>query len=193
MADIEKIKQLRQETGISVQECKKALEEAADLEEAKKILKKKGKKLAQKKSGREAEQGIIESYIHSNKKVGSLIKLRCESDFVAKSKEFQKLAHELCMQIAASKPLFLKPDDIPEKFLAGEREIYEKQVEGLEKPKKVINEIVEGKLEKYKKEISLLTQPWIRDEEKTIKELINEYIAKLGENIVIEDFKRFEI
>lgn len=193
MADIEKIKQLRQETGISVQECKKALEEAADLEEAKKILREKGKKLAQEKSGREAEQGIIESYIHSNKKVGSLIKLRCESDFVAKSKEFQKLAHELCMQIAASKPLFLKPDDIPEKFLAGEREIYEKQVEGLEKPKKVINEIVEGKLEKYKKEISLLTQPWIRDEEKTIKELINEYIAKLGENIVIEDFKRFEI
>jgi len=149
MITIDKIKQLRQETGISIIECKKALEQAqGDVKRAKEILKSWGKKLSKKKAEREAKQGIIENYIHPNKKIGAMVELRCESDFVARSKDFQVLAHELCLQIAA-----MSPED--------------------------------------KK--SFLSQPWIKDETKMIKGLIDEYIAKLGENIVVKRFVRYEI
>ncbi len=148
MANLEKLKQLREETGISMMECKKALEEAqGDIEEAKEILRKKGKEFAEKKVKRETKQGIIESYIHPNKKIGAMIELHCESDFVARSEDFKNLAHELCLQIAAMNP----------------------------------------------EKISLMSQPWIRDETKTVKDLINEYIAKLGENIMVKRFIRYEI
>lgn len=194
MVSIKQVKQLRQETGVSVTECKKALEEAkGDFNKAKEILRKWGRELAGKKSEREAGQGIIESYIHPNKKIGALVELRCETDFVAKSKDFQKLTHELCLQIAAMNPLFLKEKDIPEKYLHGERKIYQEQLKNSGKPQKIVNEIIEGKLKKYKEEISLLSQPWIRDETKTIKDLIEEYIAKLGENIQVKRFARYEI
>jgi len=194
MTSIDHIKQLREETGISLAECKKALIEAqGDLEKAKEILREWGRELARKKSERETREGIIESYLHSNKKIGVLLDIRCESDFVARSEDFQKLAHELCLQIAAMNPLFLKAGDIPEKFLAGERKIYQEQFKNSGKPKKIIDEIIEGKLKKYKEEISLLSQLWIRDETKTIKELIDEHIAKMGENIVIKKFTRFEL
>jgi len=138
-------------------------------------------------------QGIIEAYIHQNKKIGAMVELRCETDFVARTEEFKKLAHEICLQITAMNPLFLKTEDIPEEFLAGERKIYQEQFRSSGKPKKIIDEIVEGKLRKYKEEISLMSQPYIRDEAKTIKDLINEYIAKLAENIIIKKFVRFEI
>jgi len=138
-------------------------------------------------------QGVIEAYIHSNKKIGVLVDLRCETDFVARTEEFKKLAHELCLQIAAMKPLFLKEEDIPEEFLAGERKIYQEQFQRSGKPKKIITEIIEGKLKKYKEEISLLSQSWIKDETKTVKDLLDEYIAKLGENIVVKRFVRYEI
>jgi len=145
---IEKIKILREETGFSIGECKKALEEAGeDLEKAKEILKKKGQDFAQKRISRETGQGIIESYIHAGKKLGVMIELRCESDFVAKSPDFQKLAHEICLQIAA-----ISPEETP-----------------------------------------LLEQPWIKDESKTIKQLIDEYIGKFGENIVLKNFVRYQI
>ena len=194
MVDIELLKKLRQETGVSFAECKKALDESGgDLEKAKEILRKKGQKIAELKSQRETHQGIIESYIHPNKKVGVLLDLRCESDFVARSDEFQKLAHEIVLQIAAMKPLYVKPEDIPEEFLDGERKIYMEQLANSGKPQKLIEQIVEGKLNKYKNEISLLSQPWIKDETKTIQDLINEAIAKLGENIIVERFARFEI
>jgi len=148
MPSIEKIKKLRQDTGISIGECKKALEEAqGDIERAKEFLKKWGKEFAQKKKERETKEGIISTYVHQNRKVGVMVELNCESDFVAKSKEFQNLAHELCLQIAAMNP--------------------------------------EADL--------LLEQPWIRDQTKTIKDLIDEYIAKLGENIVVRRFIRYEI
>jgi len=163
MVSIDQIKQLRQETGVSISECKKALEEAkGDYEKAKEILRKWGKKLAGKKADRKAFSGIIESYIHPNKKIGVLVELRCESDFVAKSERFKGLAHELCLQIAAMDPIFLEEEDIPE-------EVSDR----------------EG--------ISLLSQLWIKDETKTIKELIEEYIAKLGENISVKRFIRYEI
>ncbi len=148
MISIERIKQLREETDVSVSECKKALEESnGDIAKAKEILKQWGKDLANKKADRKVKQGIVESYIHPNKKIGVVLKLLCETDFVAKSDEFRKLAHEICLQIAA------------------------------------VNS----------EEISLLEQAWIKDESKTIADLINEYIAKIGENIVIREFKRLEI
>jgi len=148
MITIDKIKQLREETGLSIGECQKALKEAkGDLAMAKEILRKRGQDFAKKRIEREAGQGIIESYIHSGKKIGVMVELRCESDFVAKSDGFQKLAHELCLQIAA-----------------------------------VSDE-----------ETELLSQPWIKDESKTIKELIDEYIAKFGENIILKRFVRYEL
>ncbi|HDZ54726.1 MAG TPA: elongation factor Ts [Candidatus Nealsonbacteria bacterium] len=194
MVSIEKIKQLREETGVSIAECKKALMETrGDIEQAKETLRKWGGELAGKKSKREAKEGTIESYLHPNKKIGVLLNIHSESDFVAKSSEFQGLAHEICLQIAAMKPLYLKVEDIPEEFIHGEKNIYQEQLKNSGKPQKIINEIVEGKLNKYKEEISLLSQAWIKDQNKTIKSLIDEHIAKFGENIIIKKFVRYEI
>lgn len=194
MTNIDQLKQLRQETGVSFLECKNALEEAqGDIKEAKRILREKGKEIAESKVLRKTEQGIIESYLHPGGKIGVLLEVCCESDFVAKSGEFKKLAHEICLQITAMKPLFLDEKDISEEFLDGEKKIYQKQFEGSGKPQKIIDQIIEGKLSKYKKEVSLLNQPWVRDEAKTIKDLINEYSLKLGENIKVKRFARYEI
>ena len=194
MKNIDQLRQLRQETGISFLECKNALEEAkGDIKEAKRILREKGKEIAESKVLRKTEQGIIESYLHPGEKIGVLLEICCESDFVAKSKEFKKLAHEICLQITAMKPLFLDDKDISEDFLDGEKKIYQKQFEGSGKPQKIIDQIIEGKLSKYKKEVSLLNQPWVKDEAKTIKDLVNEYSLKLGENIKVKRFTRYEI
>ena len=194
MVSIKQIKQLRQETGVSIIECKKALVEAkGNLKKAKEVLRKLGREFAEKKADREGKTGIIESYIHQNKKIGVLLDIRCESDFVAKSADFQNLAHEICLQIAAMKPLFLKTEDISEEFLIGEKKIYQEQFRDSGKPQKIVNEIIEGKLKKYKEEISLLSQPWIKDETKTIEDLITEFIGKLGENIEVKKFVRYEI
>ncbi|MCD6178176.1 elongation factor Ts [bacterium] len=194
MVSIDLVKQLRKETGVSVMDCKKALEEAGgDLEKAREILRKWGKDFALKKIGRETSQGIIETYLHPNRRIGVMIQIQCETDFVARSDEFRKLAHELCLQIAAMRPLYLKEEDIPEEFLEGEKKIYKEQLKDSGKPQKIIDEIVEGKLKKYKEEISLLSQPWIKDETKTVKDLIDEYINLLGENISIKRFVRYEI
>ncbi len=194
MVSIDQLKQLRLETGVSFAECKKALEEAeGNLEKAKGILKKRGQKLAEMKSARETSQGIIDVYLHPNRKVGVLLDLRCESDFVARSTDFQQLAHELSLQIAAMKPKYIRGENIPEDYLIGERQIYQEQLAGSNKPRKVIDDIVEGKLTKYKQEVSLLSQPWIKDDGKTIDDLVKEYIAKIGENIVIKGFTRYEI
>lgn len=194
MISIDQIKNLRQETGVSVSECKKALEQAkGDNQKAKDILREWGKELAGKKSEREAGSGIIESYLHPNKKVGAMVELRCETDFVAKSKDFKELAHELCLQITAMKPLFLKEEDIDEKFLHGEKKIYKEQLKDSGKPEKIVKQVIEGKLKKYKKQVSLLSQSWVKDDSKTINGLIEEYIAKIGENIKVERFTRYEI
>lgn len=194
MKPINKIKQLREMTGISVIECKKALEKADyDLEEAKLILKSRMAEFSEKKSERETKEGIIESYVHPTRKIGAMAEVLCESDFVAKSEDFQKLAHEICLQIAAQNPCFLKLEDVSEDFLAGERKILLEELKDSGKSQKIISEIIENKLKKYKEEISLLSQPWIRDETKTIEDLIKEHIARLGENIVIKRFVRYEI
>ncbi len=194
MANINQIKQLREETCISLAECKKALEETGgDIEKAKDVLKKWGKNLAGKRSSRETGQGVIESYIHSNKKVGVLLDLRCETDFVSKGEDFHNLAHELCLQIAAAKPLFIKDEDIPEDVLIREKNIYQDQAKELKKPQEIIKGIVEGKMKKYIESICLLDQSWIKDEGKTVRDLVEEYIAKIGENIVVKNFTRYEL
>ena len=194
MISIAQIKKLRQETGVSIIECKKALEKTrGDINLAKEILRKWGKNFAEKKLKRTAKEGLIESYIHSDKKIGVMLELGCESDFVARSEEFQKLAHELCLQIAAMNPLFVKEEDVPDEFLISERKIYQEQFRSSGKPQRIIDQIVEGKIKKYKEEISLLSQSWIKDETKTVKDLIDEYIARIGENIMVKKFVRYEI
>ncbi len=194
MISIDQVKKLREETGVSISDCKKALEETdGDMERAKRVLREWGQELAGKKAEREAAQGIIDSYIHPDQKVGVLLKIRCESDFVAMSKEFQNLAHEICLQIAAMNPLFLKKEDIPEKFLDGEKRIYQEQMKESGKPDEIVNQVIEGKLEKYKGRVSLLSQSWIKDESKTIQQLIEENIAKIGENVFVEEFTRYNI
>jgi elongation factor Ts len=194
MESVEELKQLRDETGVSISECKKALDQSGgDVEKAKEILRKSGQDLAGKKSSREANQGIIESYVHANRKVGVLLDLRTETDFVAKSDEFKDLAHEICLQIAAMSPWYVKEEDIPEEISKKEEEIYKEQLKDSDKPAEILENVIKGKIEKRKKEISLLSQPWVKDTSKTIKNLIEEKIAKIGENIVVEKFIRYEI
>jgi len=194
MVTIDQIKQLREETGVSPTEIKKALQEAkGDTEKAKELLRVWGKTLADKKTSRETKSGIVESYIHPDSKTGVLLDIRCESDFVAKSSDFKNLAHEICLQIAAMKPLFVKEEDIPEEFLDGEIKIYKEQIKDSGKPEKIVAQILEGKIKKYKEEVSLLSQLWIKDDSKTIKELIEDTVAKVGENIEVKRFVRYEI
>ncbi len=194
MITIDQIKQLREETGVSPTEIKKALEQSqGDVEKAKELLRIWGSALAGKKLSRETKQGTIDIYVHPNSKTGVMLDIRCESDFVAKSPDFKTLAHEICLQIAAMKPLFVSDDDISEEFLDGERKIYEEQVKDSGKPSNITEQIIEGKLNKYKESVSLLSQPWIKDDSKTIKNLIEETVAKIGENIEIKRFSRYEI
>ncbi len=194
MDNIELIKKLRQETGISLSKCRKALEESNnDLDKAKELLRKWGEKLAQKRVGRETGQGIIEAYVHANKKIGVLVEVRCETDFVAKNKDFQEFAHELALHIAAANPQYLTEEEIPEDILEREKKIYQEQLAEDKKPKQVMDKIIEGKLKKYKQEVALLSQFYVRDSEKTIQDLLNEAIAKIGENITIQRFVRLEI
>lgn len=194
MVSIDKIKQLRAETAVSMAECKKALEQSdGDLSKAKEILRKMGEQLADKKQSRQAGEGIIEAYVHTNKKIGVLLDIRCETDFVARSKEFQELAHDIALQIAGMKARFVKEEDIPQDVLDKEREIYKAQFDKMDKPEEIKKKMIEGKINKFKKEVCLLTQPFIKDPNKTIQDLVRSYIAKLGENIVIKRFVRYEI
>ena len=194
MVTIDQIKQLRGETGVSLNEIKKALKETdGDVEKAKELLRIFGKTLAGQKTERETKQGIIDTYIHPNFKTGVLIDIRCESDFVAKSLDFKNLAHEICLQIAAMNPLFISEQDIKEEFLDREKEIYKERLKNSGKPDKLVKQILEGKIKKHKESISLLSQPWIKDDAKTIKDLIADTVAKVGENVEVGRFVRFEI
>ena len=194
VVEIETIKKLREETGISLGDCKKALEESnGDISLAKEYLKKRGAAVALKKTEREASAGIIDSYIHSNKRLGVLLEINCETDFVARGEEFQNLAHEVCLQIASMKPIYLKEEEIPQSVLEKEKENITEQVKEMNKPAEVLEGIIKGKLEKYKKEVCLLDQLWIKDDSKTIQSLINEYIAKIGENIIVKRFVIYEL
>jgi len=194
MSSIEQVKKLRDETGISLTEIKKALQEAnGDVDKARDILRIVGQKVLYKKTDRETKAGLIESYIHPTGTTGVLLDLRCETDFVAKNPDFKKLAHEICLQVAAMKPLYLKEEDIPAEFLDGETKIYKEQLKDAGKPEKMMEQIIENKLKKYKAEIALLSQVWMKDDSKTIKNLIEDTVGKIGENIEIKRFARFEI
>lgn len=188
------IKELREKTGAGVMNCKKALlESGGDIEKATEILRKAGIATAEKKGTRVAKDGRIESYIHPGNRLGVLIEINCETDFVARTDEFKILTKEIAMHIAASNPKYISTTDVPEEVLEKEKEIYATQAKNEGKPPQVIDRIVQGKLEKFYQEICLLEQPWVRDPEKRIKDLINETIAKLGENIIIRRFVRFEL
>ncbi|MBX4201144.1 elongation factor Ts [Candidatus Parcubacteria bacterium] len=194
MVTIDQIKQLRDETGVSPVEIKKALDQSnGDIAKAKELLRIWGKKIVDKKSAKSATQGIVDFYIHPNAKTGVLLDIRCETDFVAGSPEFKDLAHQICLQIAASKPLFVSEEQIPEEFLDGEIKIYKAEIANSGKPENLVNQILEGKVKKYKESISLLAQPWIKDDSKTVKDLIENVVSKVGENIEIKKFARYEI
>ncbi len=170
MATIDQIKQLREETGSAPTQIKKAIEESnGDLDKARELLRVWGKNISIKKGSRDAKSGLIETYLHPNAQNGVLLDIRCETDFVAKSLEFKNLAHEICLQIAAMKPLYVSETDIPEEFLDGEIKIYTEQVKDSGKPEKIVDQIIEGKLNKYKQEVSLLSQVWIKDDSKINK------------------------
>jgi len=194
MVTIDQIKQLRDETGVPPTEIKKALEEAnGDAEKAKELLRIWGKKVLNKKLDRQTKAGLIETYLHPNAQAGVLLDIRCETDFVAKAPDFKNLAHEICLQIVAMKPLFVNDKEIPEEFLDGEMRIWTEQIKDSGKPENIVKQILEGKASKYKQEISLMNQLWIKDDSKTIKNLIEDTVAKVGENIEIKRFARFEI
>jgi elongation factor Ts len=195
MSDTSIILKLRETTGAGMMDCKKALDEAGDdLEKAIDILRKKGAiKAAKKQSERQTKEGIVHAYVHSNNKVGVLLELLCETDFVARNEEFRNLAHDLAMQIAATNPLYVKPEDVPAEVVEKEKSIYLEELSGQEKPPAVAEKIIAGKLEKYYEDVCLLNQPFIKDEDITIKDLINQKIAKIGEKIEVGRFVRFAI
>ena len=183
---------LREKTGAGLMDCKKALTESGgDTEAAETILRKKGVASAAKKAGRDANEGLIESYIHLGGKVGVLIEVNCETDFVAKTDDFKAFCRDLCLQIAASSPAVVSRDQVAEADLARERDIAAAQVAG--KPPAAIQKIVEGKLEKYFSNVALLDQPFVKNPDKTVKDILTEKIAKLGENIVVRRFTRFQV
>lgn len=191
---IELIRKLREETGVSVAECKKALEEAGgDETEAKKILRSWGEKLAGKRSSRATENGLVFSYIHSNNRLGVLLELFCETDFVARSDDFKQLAFELVLQIAAMNPSYVSPEEIPDDVRMAEEKIYRQEYDGSGKSDEIVAKIIDGKMNKFEEEMSLLKQAYVKDQDKTVEQLVNEYIARLGENIKIGRFSRYEI
>lgn len=189
------VKKLRDITSASMMDCKRALEEAGgDAEKAVELLRKKSLIKAEKKSERETKQGIVEVYVHSNRRLGAMAEILCETDFVARNEIFKQLAHDLVMHIAAMNPLYINENAIPPEVIESERRIFQAQVDGsFDKPAHVIKEIIEGKLKKHFQDICLMSQPFIKNPDITVEELIKEHIAKLGENIKIGRFARFEL
>jgi elongation factor Ts len=186
------VKQLREKTNAGMMDCKKALVEAGgDLEKAEDILRKKGIASASKKASRSVKEGVVASYIHLQGKVGVLVEVNCETDFVAKNDIFREFVKDLTLHIAAAHPVYVVRDEVPEAVIEREREIYREQVKG--KPANVVEKIVDGKLDKFYGSLCLLDQAFIKDPDKTIKDLVASKIAELGENIVIRRFARFAV
>jgi elongation factor Ts len=190
----ELIKELRNKTQAGMMDCKKALVDCdGDIDKAVEYLRKKGLASVDKKMGRQASEGIVASYIHSNNKIGVLLELRTVTDFVARNEDFQWLAKELCMQVAAASPLYVSIEEIPAEVIEKEKEIYAEQLKDSGKPAQVVEKIVEGKLLKYYTDVCLLEQEYIKDSGKIIKDLIKEKIAIYGENIEVGRFARYQI
>lgn len=188
------IQELRERTGLGMMDCKKALEAAGgDVEEAIKELRKKGALKAAKRAGRETSEGIIQTYLHPGNKIGVMVEVDCETDFVAMNENLKQFAHDLCLHIAAMKPLYLDPESVDPKFLEHEKSILKEQLAASGKPEKIINKILEGKVNKLYSEVCLLKQPFVKNDQKTVEEMVQELAAKTGENVRVARFCRFEI
>jgi elongation factor Ts len=188
------VKELREKTGAGMMDCKKALAESqGDFQKAIDYLRQKGLATAAKRAGKVAADGQIGSYVHAGGKIGVLVEVNCETDFVAKTEDFQAFVKDLAMHIAASNPLYIRREEVPSEVLDRERAIYRAQAQDAKKPEKVIEKIVEGKLEKFYSEACLLEQPFIKDQNLTIQDLLNGLIGKLGEKIEIRRFSRFQV
>ncbi|MDD3888199.1 MAG: elongation factor Ts [Patescibacteria group bacterium] len=191
---MEDIKKLREMCGAGFMDCKKALDEAnGNFDEAVKLLKKRGQEIMAKKAGREANEGIIECYVHANKKIGSMVEILCETDFVARNSDFIQMAHDIAIQVAASNPICISPEEVPAEKLEELKKEWQEEINKMGKPKEIADKIMEGKVKKYCEENALTTQALVKDPEKTVQELLVETTAKLGEKLVIKRFTRFEI
>ena len=190
----DKVKELRERTGIGMMECKKALEESdCDLEKAIEVLRKRGYARAQEKAGRAAKEGTIGAYIHPPGKIGVLVEINCESDFVAINEEFKELIKNIAMHVAAANPKYVDAEQIPADVLDKEKEIIREQLKDSKKPAEIVEKIVTGKLAKFYEEVCLLEQPYIRDDKMKVKDLITAFIAKFKENVKVARFARYEI
>ncbi len=188
------VKELRERTGAGMMECKKALQDTAgDMEKAIDLLRSRGVAKVAKRSGREAREGAVSSYIHMGGKVGVLIEVNCETDFVARNDEFQSLVHELAMHIAAMNPLAVSADEIPQDVAERERAVFVEKVKNDGKPEHLWDKIVDGMMKKFYQDSTLLNQPWVRDPDKTIAQLVQEAAVKTGENIVVRRFARYAL
>jgi len=188
------IKQLRERTGLGIADCKKAIDESnGDIEKAIEILRKTGAIKAAKKAERETKEGLVDSYIHPGGRIGVLLKVNCETDFVARNEEFKNLVHDIAVQIAAADPQYLKPEDVPETIKEKEKEIFREQLKREGKPEAIVDKILEGKLQKMYSEVCLIKQTFFKEEKITIEELVNQTISKLGENIQIAEFVRYKL
>ncbi|OQB25696.1 MAG: Elongation factor Ts [Chloroflexi bacterium ADurb.Bin180] len=189
----EMIKELREKTAAGVLDCKKALEACGgDPKKAQELLREKGLAVVNKKATRVAKEGLVEAYSHLGKSA-SIVELNCETDFVARTPEFKTLAHEIAMQVVAARPTYLKPEDVPAEVVEGEKRVYRAQMADQNKPEAVLEKIIEGKLKSFYAEVCLLNQLWVKDQSKTIQDLIHERIAATGENIVLRRFARIEL
>ncbi len=188
------VKKLRDQTGAGMMDCKRALEESnGNIEQATEYLRKKGAAVAAKRADREANQGVVEAYIHAGGRIGAMVELNCETDFVAKTDEFKQLAHDIAMQIAAMTPLFVSKEDIDQPTLQKEVEIYKAQALNEGKPEHIAEKIAQGRLEKYYQEVCLLEQSFIKDSGKTIKDLLSDATGKVGEKVGIRRFIRYHL
>jgi elongation factor Ts len=191
---IEKIKQLREETAAGMMDVKRALEESGgDVEGARRVLRERGQAIAAKKSARETHEGLIEAYVHFNGRVGVLVEVNCETDFVARTPEFKEFARNVALHIASMNPLTVSPADIPQEALDEERAIAEKQAAEMGKPENITERIIEGRMKKFANEKALLTQEYVKEPDKTVGDLLQDTIQRLGENIVIRRFVRYEL
>ncbi len=190
----EMVKNLRQVTNAGILDCKKALQEAqGDLDRAMEILRKRGASIAAKKADREAKQGLVEAYVHAGGKVAALVEVNCETDFVARTDQFKELAHDLAMQVVATRPSYLRPEDVPAEVVESELRKYRAEFEGAAKPAHVIEQILQNKLARFYEEACLMEQPFIKNGDMKIRDLVTAKIAAVGENIVVRRFVRYEL
>jgi elongation factor Ts len=188
------VKELREKTGVGMMDCKKALQEAdGDMDKAITRLREQGLAKAAKKAGRQANEGTISAYIHPGDKLGVLLEVNCETDFVARTEDFKQLCKDIAMQVAATNPLVVKREELEETQINTEREIYHSQALKEGKPEKIVDKIVDGKIEKYYQEVVLLEQAFIKNQDKSVQDILTEAIAKLGENITVKRFARFRL